>query len=282
MYPIEKMCKVLKVSRSCYYRWYSGGLSKRELENIEFTKLIKEIFYESKQRYGSPRIAAELRKQGYLISKVRVSKLMKLNYLRSKVKRKYRITTDSNHKFSISKNHLNREFTPATLNEVWVSDITYVRTAQGWLYLTTIIDLYDRQVIGWALSSNLSTKRTIIPAWRMALSKRNITKPLIFHSDRGVQYASNLFRKHLKNNELITQSMSRKGNCWDNAVAESFFKTLKTELIYHEKYESVLQAKTSIFEYIEIWYNRKRLHSSLGYKTPVEVEQEFNKLEHVA
>lgn len=282
MYPIEKMCKVLKVSRSCYYRWYSGGVSKRELENIKFTKLIKKIFYESKQRYGSPRIAAELRKQGYLISKVRVSKLMKLNYLRSKIKRKYRITTDSNHSFSISKNHLNREFTPATLNEVWVSDITYVRTAQGWLYLTTIIDLYDRQVIGWALSSNLSTKRTIIPAWRMALSKRNITKPLIFHSDRGVQYASNLFRKHLKNNDLITQSMSRKGNCWDNAVAESFFKTLKTELIYHEKYESVLQAKTSIFEYIEIWYNRKRLHSSLGYKTPVEVELEFNKLKYVA
>jgi len=282
MYPIEKMCKVLKVSRSCYYRWYSGGVSKRELENIEFTKLIKKIFYESKQRYGSPRIAAELRKQGYLISKVRVSKLMKLNYLRSKVKRKYRATTDSNHKFLISKNHLNREFTPATLNEVWVSDITYVRTAQGWLYLTTIIDLYDRQVIGWALSSNLSTKRTIIPAWRMALSKRNITKPLIFHSDRGVQYASNLFRKHLKNNELITQSMSRKGNCWDNAVAESFFKTLKTELIYHEKYESILQAKTSIFEYIEIWYNRKRLHSSLGYKTPLEVELEFNKLKDVA
>ena len=206
---------------------------------------------------------------------------MKLNYLRSKVKRKHRITTDSNHKFSISKNHLNRAFTPATLNEVWVSDITYVRTAQGWLYLTTIIDLYDRQVIGWALSSNLSTKRTIIPAWRMALSKRNITKPLIFHSDRGVQYASNLFRKHLKNNKLIAQSMSRKGNCWDNAVAESFFKTLKTELIYHEKYESVLQAKTSIFEYIEIWCNRKRLHSFLGYKTPIEVEQEFNKLKYV-
>lgn len=282
MYPIEKMCEVLKVSRSCYYRWYSGGISKRELENIEYTKLIKKVFFESKQRYGSPRIAAELRRQGYRISKVRVSKLMKLNYLRSKMKRKYRITTDSNHSFSISKNYLNREFTPATLNEVWVSDITYVRTEQGWLYLTTIIDLYDRQVIGWALSSNLSTKRTIIPAWRMALSKRNITKPLIFHSDRGVQYASNLFRNHLKDNKLITQSMSRKGNCWDNAVAESFFKTLKTELIYHEKYESILQAKTSIFEYIEVWYNRKRLHSSLGYKTPVEVEQEFNKLKYVA
>lgn len=207
---------------------------------------------------------------------------MKLNYLRSKIKRKYRITTDSNHSFSISKNQLTRKFTPATLNEVWVSDITYVRTAQGWLYLTTIIDLYDRQVIGWALSSNLSTRRTILPAWRMALSKINITKSLIFHSDRGVQYANNLFRKHLKNNDLITQSMSRKGNCWDNAVAEPFFKTLKTELIHHKKYESVLQAKSSIFEYIETWYNRKRLHSSLGYKTPIEVEQEFNKLKYVA
>jgi len=276
------MCKVLKVSRSCYYRWYSGGVSIRELENKMFSILIKQIFNESKQRYGSPRITAELRNKGYIISKLRVAKLMRLNGLRSKVKRKYKITTDSNHSYSISKNHLNREFTPDSLNEVWVSDITYVRTAQGWLYFTAIIDLYDRQVIGWSLSKSLSTKDTILPAWRMALSKRKIEKPLIFHSDRGVQYASNLFRSHIKSNTLIKQSMSRKGNCWDNAVAESFFKTLKSELIYHEKYESILQAKSSIFEYIETWYNRKRLHSALGYKTPVEMEEEFNKLKYVA
>lgn len=276
------MCKVLKVSRSCYYRWYSGGISNRELENKMYTILIKQIFNNSKQRYGSPRITAELRNKGYVISKPRVAKLMRLNGLRSKVKRKYKITTNSNHSYLISKNYLNREFKPDSLNKVWVSDITYVRTAQGWLYLTAIIDLYDRQVIGWSLSKSLSTKDTIIPAWRMALSKRRIEKPLIFHSDRGVQYASNLFRNHIKSNTLIKQSMSRKGNCWDNAVAESFFKTLKSELIYHERYESILQAKSSIFEYIETWYNRKRLHSALGYKTPIEKEQEFNQLKNVA
>lgn len=276
------MCKVLKVSRSCYYRWYSGFLSKRELENKMFTILIKQLFKKSKQRYGSPRITAELRKKGYKISTRRVSKLMRLNGLRSKLKRKFKVTTDSNHNYPISKNYLNRAFKTSSLNEVWVSDITYVRTTQGWLYLTAIIDLYDRQVIGWSLSKSLATKDTIIPAWKMALSKRKIVKPLIFHSDRGVQYASNLFRNHLKDNNLIKQSMSRKGNCWDNAVAESFFKTLKSELVYHEKYESILQARTSIFEYIEIWYNRKRLHSALGYKTPVEMEEEFNKLKNVA
>ena len=282
MYPIEKMCEVLQVSRSCYYRWYSTGISSREVENRKFTTLIKQVFEESKKTYGSPRITAELKKQGYVISKPRVAKLMRLNGIRSKVKRKYKVTTDSNHSYAISENHLNRNFKPTALNKVWVSDITYVRTAQGWLYLTTIIDLFDRQVIGWSLSKSLLTKETIIPAWKMALSKRKIDSPLIFHSDRGVQYASTLFRNHIKTNNLITQSMSRKGNCWDNAVAESFFKTLKAELIYHDKYVSIFQAKSAIFEYIETWYNRKRLHSTLGYKTPIEIEQLFNQLKNVA
>ena len=145
-----------------------------------------------------------------------------------------------------------------------------------------MIDLYDRQVIGWSLSKTLHTKLTIIPAWEMAVSKRNITKPLIFHSDRGIQYASNEFRAILKINSLITQSMSRKGNCWDNAVAESFFKTIKSELIYRRTYSNRKAAELDIFEYIEIWYNRKRLHSALGYKTPVEIENEFYKVKSVA
>ena len=184
--------------------------------------------------------------------------------------------------YSISENHLNRNFKPNALNEVWVSDITYIKTNEGWLYLTTIIDLFDRQIIGWSLSKSLFTKATIIPAWKMARSKRKIIRPLIFHSDRGVQYASKEFRRYIEYNDVITQSMSRKGNCWDNAVAESFFKTLKVELIYHEDFKSIEQAKLAVFEYIEIWYNRKRLHSSLGYKTPVEVEIEFNKMKNVA
>ena len=276
------MCKVLKVSRSCYYRWYSGGISKRALENKNLTTVIKQVFDQSKQTYGSPRIAAELKKRGYGVSKPRVAKLMRINGWRSKVKRRYKITTNSKHLYSISANYLGRNFKPTALNKVWVSDITYIRTGEGWLYLTTIIDLFDRQVIGWSLSKSLFTDQTIIPAWKMALLKRTINQPLIFHSDRGVQYASKEFRKHLKANCLIIQSMSRKGNCWDNAVAESFFKTLKAELIYHDNYKTIQQARTAVFEYIETWYNRKRLHSALGYKTPVEIELEFNQINHAA
>lgn len=281
-YPVERMCKVLKVSRSCYYRWYRCGISKRKLENQKLLVEIKEIFETSKQTYGSPRISIELKKRGRTASKPRVAKLMRANGIRSKVKKKFKITTNSNHSYRISPNVLDRNFTPKSLNEAWVSDITYIRTVEGWLYLTTIIDLFDRQVIGWALSKTMYTKETIIPAWRMALSRRKISSKLIFHSDRGVQYACKDFRKLLKSNVLITQSMSRKGNCWDNAVAESFFKTLKSELIYHEKYKTIQQAELSVFEYIEIWYNRKRLHSALGYKTPVEIEYEFIKLKNVA
>lgn len=266
------MCEVLKVSRSSYYRWFGNGPSKRSVENSLFTDLIKEVFDLSKQTYGSPRITEELRRKGYCISKRKVAKLMRVNGWRSKLKKKFRITTDSNHPYPVCRNHLNRNFKPDELNEVWVSDITYVKTVKGWLYLTTIIDLYDRQVIGWSLSTSLYTNKTIVLAWKMAVSKRTITKPLLFHSDRGIQYASKEFRKLISSNTLVTQSMSRKANCWDNAVAESFFKTIKVELIYQRKFKSIELAKSAIFEYIEIWYNRKRIHSSLGYKTPREVE----------
>lgn len=276
------MCTVLKVSRSCYYRWYCGDIPKRVIENQHLTEVIKQVFFESKQTYGSPRITAAMKREGYTISKPRVAKLMRKNGLRSKVKKKYKVTTNSKHKYSISDNRLSRNFKPNTLNETWVSDITYIKTGEGWLYLTTIIDLFDRQVIGWSLSKTMFTNETVIPAWKMAISKRTIEKPLIFHSDRGIQYASKEFRKQLKANCLIIQSMSRKGNCWDNAVAESFFKTLKSELIRHENYKTIQQAKTAVFEFIETWYNRKRLHSSLGYKTPVEIELEFNNMKNAA
>ena len=281
-YSIERMCKVLKVSRSCYYRWYTGNISKRDFENYRLTQVIKQVFEESKRTYGSPRITANLKRQGYIISRPRVAKLMRKEGLRSKIKRRFRVTTNSNHGYSISENHLSRNFKSKTLNETWVSDITYIKTGQGWLYLTTIIDLFDKQVIGWALSKSLFTSETIIPAWKMALTKRTIDKPLIFYSDRGVQYASKEFRKLLKTNCLIIQSMSRKGNCWDNAVAESFFKTLKSELIYYEEYKTIEQAKTAVFEYIETWYNTRRLHSSLGYKTPKEIELEFINIKQAA
>ena len=276
------MCKVFKVSRSSFYRWYTSGPSKRALEHSLFTDLIKKEFDLSKQRYGSTRIAEQLKRKGYCISRRRVAKIMKANNWVSKHKRKFKATTDSNHKYPVFRNLLNRNFTPDRLNKVWVSDITYIHTNQGWLYLTTIIDLFDRQVIGWSLSTSLHTKQTIIPAWKMAVSKRKINRGLIFHSDRGIQYASKAFRTFIKSNLLVTQSMSRKGNCWDNSVAESFFKTLKVELVYDEDFKTIEQAKTAIFEYIEIWYNRKRLHSFLGYKTPYEVELEFYQFKNVA
>ena len=276
------MCKVLKVSRSSYYRWLSNGPTQRVIENSLFRELIKKEFDLSNGTYGSPRIKESLNRKGHTISKRRISKIMKENGWRSKLKKKFKVTTNSNHQYSLCRNHLDRNFTPSRLNEVWVSDITYIKTAKGWLYLTTIIDLYDRQVIGWSLSNSLHTNQTVIPAWRMALSKREIIEPLLFHSDRGIQYASKEFRNQIKSNSLITQSMSRKANCWDNAVAESFFKTLKVELVYQYNFKTIEQAKTAVFEYIEVWYNRKRLHSSLGYKTPKEVELEFNQFKYVA
>lgn len=276
------MCKVVKVSRSSYYKWLKGGISKRKYENQILTNEITKIFHMSKQTYGSPRITMALAKQGFKASRPRVAKLMRLAGLKSKVRKKYRITTDSNHKYPVSKNLLKREFNPGRINKVWVSDITYIRTKQGWLYLTIIMDLFDRQIIGWALSRTMHANKTIIPAWMMAISRRKISDELIFHSDRGVQYACNEFRKLLKGNLLISQSMSRKANCWDNAVAESFFKTLKTELIYHEKYNTISEAELSVFEYIEIWYNKQRLHSSLGYLTPHEYEMKYYQVKNVA
>jgi len=277
------MCKVLNISRSSYYNWYSGKPSKRVKENQLFTKLIEQVYDASKKRYGSPKITEILRSKGYRISQKRVAKIMNKNGWFSIVKKQFKVTTDSKHNEPICENVLDRNFNVEKLNQVWVSDITYIKTRTGWLYLTTIIDLYDRQVIGWALSKTLHTENTIIPAWNMAIRKRKIQNPLIFHSDRGVQYAAKKFRKLLKQIPFITQSMSRKGNCWDNAVAESFFKILKSELVYHRKFINQQQAEIEIFEFVEIWYNRKRIHSKLGYKTPKQIELEFyQKLKNAA
>lgn len=277
------MCKVLKVSRSSYYRWFNNGPSKRAIEYSLFTELIEQEFHASNGTYGSTRIVEKLRRSNYRISRRRVAKIMKENGWRSKYKKKFKITTDTQHNYPVCRNLLDRNFTANRLNQAWVSDITYIRTKKGWLYLTTIMDLYDRQVIGWSLSNRLYTNRTIIPAWKMATSKREITKPLLFHSDRGIQYASKEFRKFIKANSMVKQSMSRRANCWDNAVAESFFKTLKVEVVYDNEFTSIEQAKTKVFEWIEIWYNKERLHSSLSYKTPYEMEQEFyQKINHAA
>lgn len=276
IFPIEKMCQVLRVSSSGYYRWKAKIISTRVHRMNHIKEKITSIYFDSKQRYGSPRISIELQSLGYKISRVTVAKYMKQMGLRSKLSKKFKITTDSKHNYLVVENILNRQFTPCLPSKVWVSDITYIHTKEGFLYLTTIIDLYDRKIIGWSLSETMSTQDTILSAWRMATRNRNVEQGLIFHSDRGVQYANNKFANVLNSYKKITRSMSRKGNCWDNAVAESFFKSLKTELIYGNKLISKEQMKLEIFEYIEIWYNKRRRHSALNYATIDEFNNQFN------
>jgi putative transposase len=263
MFPIEKMCKVLNVSRSSYYSWVRRIPSKRDKERARLTAQIRQIYVDSKKTYGSPRIALALKKQGVLASRNRVARIMAKNGLRSIIKKKFVATTDSKHNYPIVSNKLERNFKVNEPGMVWVSDLTYIRTAQGWLYLTVIIDLADRKIVGWSLSRTMKTADTIIPAWIMAVRNRPITQKLIFHSDRGIQYACKEFSVLLKGYKLVERSMSRKGDCWDNAVAESFFKSLKVECVYHFRYRTNLEAAVSIFEYIETWYNTHRIHTTL-------------------
>ncbi len=270
MFPIEMMCRVLDVSRSAYYIWLNSEPSQRTLENKRLTDQIRMVYNQSKQIYGSPRITKELNARNITVSRPRVARLMKKANIKSVTKKKFVVTTYSKHGFALSPNLLNREFNPKRQGEVWVSDITYVRTHEGWLYLTVIIDLADRKVIGWSTSKTMKAADTIMPSWRMAILNRPITGRLIFHSDQGVQYACNEFREILKEDKRVIQSMSRKGNCWDNACAESFFKSIKTEWIYRFKYKTFKSAALSIFEYIATWYNTCRRHSSLNYLSPLE------------
>lgn len=272
------MCKVLKVSKSGYYKWLHQIPSKRALRKAMLIKEIHRVYRLNKGRYGSPRITKELNMQGIEVSKVMVAKLMREECLRSIVRKKYKVTTDSSHNYPVVANKLNREFTVKQENIAWVSDITYISTAEGWLYLTTVIDLFDRKVIGWSLSDTMKTAQTVIPAFKMAKCNRPIltNETLIFHSDRGIQYACEEFTSLLNAHKNIIRSMSRKGNCWDNAVAESFFKSLKTELIYHHKYQTRKQAELSVFEYIETFYNTKRRHQQLNNLTIIEFYKSIN------
>lgn len=275
-FPIEKMCSILKISSRGYYKWKNRTISKKAFKKNQLKEKIKTLYFDFKQRYGSPRITAELKSLGYQISRITVAKYMKQLGLKSKLSKKFKVTTDSKHNYLIAENVLDRDFKATKISQKWVSDITYIQTKEGFLYLTTIIDLYDRKLIGWSLSDTMSVDDTSLAAFRMAVKNRPIGKGLIFHSDQGVQYATKKFTNILSSYGVI-RSMSRKGNCWDNAVAESFFKSLKTELIYGNKLLFKKQMESEIFQYIEIWYNRKRRHSSLNYKTI----EEFNNLNNV-
>lgn len=271
------MCKVLQVSRSSYYYWLTKKPSKRFIRRLEIGIAIKKVYDWSKGRYGSPRIAKELQMQGKKVSQGFVARIMKAKNLQSVRVRRFKQTTNSKHLYSIVDNQLNQYFRVQQSNQAWVSDITYIKTGEGWTYLTTVIDLFDRKVIGWHMSENMRASDTVIPALNKACSatKRSINAELIFHSDRGIQYACNEFKNVLRNHKEIKQSMSGKGNCYDNAVAESFFKTIKSELIYQNVYQTRKQAYLSVFEYIEGFYNTNRRHSYLGNLTI----KEFNELQ---
>jgi len=271
------MCKVLKVSRSSYYSWLRRKPCKRFIENTLLLRRIKEIYNQSKKTYGSPRVTIKLHEEGLYVSRQRVARIMKKQNLKSIIRKKWVVTTDSRHNYPVVENKLCRNFNVTRAAEVWVSDITYIKTLQGWLYLTIIIDLYDRKVIGWSFSRSLKVVHTTIPAWKMAVRNRLITRKLLFHSDRGIQYACNEFKNLLSSYKLVERSMSRKGDCWDNAVAESFFKTLKVEHVYHNTYRTFKEAELSIFEYIETWYNVNRIHTKI--KTSIKNKKEIlNKL----
>ena len=232
---------------------------------------IKKSHKLSKGRYGSPNVLNDLKDWNCRTSKKRVARLMRKAGLRSKTVRRFKVTTQSKHSLPVAKNLLKRDFTTLAPNKVWVSDITYIWTREGWQYLCIVIDLFNRQVVGWSMNKRL-TAELAVDALMGAVISRRPSKGLLFHSDRGVQYCSRAFRRQLKRYGMV-QSMSRKGDCWDNAVAESFFGTLKQELVHHESYRSRAEARLSVFEYIEGWYNRRRRHSALGYLSPMEFEQ---------
>jgi len=275
------MCQVLGVSKSGYYYWIGKSPGKREKENKELLVHIRRIHQKSRQTYGSPRITKSLNKEGIHVSRPRVARIMKQAKIRVRIKKKFKVTTDSKHNYPVVDNVLNRNFNPNRIAQAWVSDITYIRTRQGWLYLTAILDLADRKVVGWAMSKGLTAQQTSIAAWKMAIRNRPVKAPLIFHSDRGTQYACHEFTNLLNQNKYITRSMSRKANCWDNAVAESFFNTLKREWVNRFTYHNRQQAELSIFDYIATWYNTQRIHSSIDYDAPGEHELKM-KLKYVA
>lgn len=248
--------------------WKKRGKSKRDKENEMLLEKIKEIFYKHKKRYGSPRITAEMRSQGYKIGKNRIVRLMKENNLRAKTKKRFKITTKSKDDKPVAQDLVKRNFTAERVNALWTSDITYIWTAEGWLYLSIILDVCSRKIIGWCVDKYLK-KDIVKRALQKAVRERSLNEDTIFHSDRGCQYGSKTIVEFLKIHN-IKQSMSGKGNCYDNAISETFFHTIKTELIYSEKYMTREEAMQSIFEYIEIYYNRQRRHSSLKYITPDE------------
>lgn len=268
------MCQVLHVARSGYYAWRKRKPCTRTQENEILSQQIQQIHVASRQTYGSPRIQASLGARGFQVGRQRVVRLMAKLGIRARPRRKFRVTTDSEHPFPIAENLLGQNFTTPEPDRAWVADITYIPTSEGWLYLAVIIDLFSRRVVGWSMAEHLRTE-VVLSALEAALGQRQPAEAgLLFHSDRGSQYASRDYRAALQQAQ-IPCSMSRRGNCWDNAVAESFFGTLKTELIHPRIFSTRTLARTVIAEWIEVFYNRQRLHSTIGYVSPVQFEENY-------
>ncbi len=276
-FSILKMCQVLEVSRTTYYTRKKQELSDTEIRIILLKEEITSIFYEFEGRYGYIEISKELQRRGFKIQSSQVTVYMRMLGLRRKAKRKYKATTDSIHNHYVSPNVLNRGFRVSEPSKAWVSDITYIQTMRGFLYLTIVMDLFDRKIIGWSLSDTMSIKQTTLPAWEMAVENRKISSDLIFHSDRGVQYANKIFTNTLDSYKCVRRSMSRRQNHNDNAVCESLFSCFKRELINGNTLMAREQMRAEVYEYIENWYNKKRRHSFLEFKTI----EEFDRLHSI-
>ncbi len=276
-HPIRSLCAVLEVSCSGYYDWVnrSAQPGPRAQENARLVVQITQIHLKSRKTYGSPRIRQELLKVGHAHGRNRIGRLMRQQKLCGRVKGRFRVrTTDSNHDQPIAPNRLAEMPAPTAANQIWLGDITYIPTGEGWLYLAGVMDRYSRRIVGWAMDQNIDT-RLVLAAWEMAHSQRQPAPELVFHSDRGSQYASGDFRQALAASQTQA-SMSRRGNCYDNAAMEAFWSTLKMELVYRQSFATRQQAREAIFEYIEVFYNRQRLHSALGYASPSAFENQTN------
>ena len=275
-FPVKKMCQVLEVSQSGYYHWRKAPDSPRKAEKERFRARIKELYEEHKGMIGSPMLTADLHDDLEFsgVSRTRVARHMKDMGLKCRYVKKFVATTDSKHDDPVAPNLLNRQFSAPAPDTVYVSDITYLKIGKSWHYLTVFIDLFSHIIVGWDLSDSLERHSTI-RALNKAILRRSPREGLMIHSDRGIQYASNDFRAVLRKHPFV-QSMSMKGNCWDNAVAESFFHSIKTQMINHHIFKNVLEAEQALFNYIEVYYNRRRKHSTNGYKTPAQYEMEWS------
>jgi putative transposase len=279
-FPVAPLCEVLGVSRSGFYAWQARPPAPRTQSDQRLAVEIAAVHAESRRRYGSPRVHAELRDRGRRVGRKRVARLMQAQGLRARPKRRFRTTTDSRHALPVAANVLDRQFATTVPDAVWVSDITYLWTLEGWLYLVVILDLFSRRVVGWAASARI-TRQLALDALTMALARRQPPRGLLHHSDRGSQYASEEYQRRLAAHG-IRCSMSRRGNCWDNAVAESFFSTLKIELVAQCAWTTRADARTDVFEYLEVFYNGQRRHSSLGYLSPVAFERQHEQKRQAA